>query len=330
MLLHPAYKLTIGDKIVDTTDEPQASTAVSIDVALDLAVPADSFTLVLGQVGGFQPQRDDDAKIELGFADDELTQVMVGKVLSVDEGLTTRRILGQGPMRLLLASSLAETFLNMSAGDIVQRLAQEVGLTVGRAEPGITFPAYVVDSRRSLYRHLCDLAELCGFDLYVNSDGELVFAPFQRGNAIHIFDYGKQILELEFEQRPPLAGQVQVWGESAGGDQGENSWAWLAKDFGNLKGVGGEAQPVLLLERSAVRTGEAARAAAEAAFTRLERQRLRGSLLSTGQPQVKLGDAVELRRLPQASFDGTYQVRSVRHRLDKTRGFTTRIGFRSI
>jgi phage protein D len=330
MLLHPAYKLTIGDKIVDTTDEPQASTAVSIDVALDLEAPADSFTLVLGQVGGFQPQRDDDAKIELGFADGELTQVIVGKVTSADNGLTTRRLTGHGPMRLLLGATLAEHFLNMNAGDVVQRLAQEAGLTVARAEPGILFPAYVVDSRRSLYRHLFDLAELCGFDLYVNSDGELVFAPFQSGNAIHVFDFGKQIIELEMEQRPPLAGQVQVWGESAGADQGENSWAWLTKDFESLRGAGGEAQPVLLLERSAIRTGDAARTAAEAAFTRLERQRLRGSLLSTGQPQVKLGDAIELRGLPEASFNGTYQVRSVRHRLDKVRGFTTRIGFRSI
>ena len=63
MLLHPAYKLTIGEKIVDTTDEPQASTLVSLSVVLDMDVPADGFTLVLGQVGGFQPQRGDDDRI---------------------------------------------------------------------------------------------------------------------------------------------------------------------------------------------------------------------------------------------------------------------------
>ncbi len=329
MLLKPAYKLTIGDKIVDTTDEPQASTVVALVVDLDLAAPADSFTLTLGQVGGFQPQRDDDAKIELGF-EDELTQVMLGKVVTADNGLTTRRVIGHGAARLLLAASATETFLSLTAGQIVERLAELAAVPVDRAEPGITFPAYVIDGRRNLYRHLHDLADLCGFDLYVNSDGKLVFAPFRSGNAIHIFEFGKQIIELQMEQRPPLAGQVQVFGESAGGGQGDNAWAWLTKDFSGLKGTGGEAQPILLLEQTVARTGEAAQAIAEAAFTRLERQRLRGTLFSTGQPKVKLGDAIELRGLPDATVNGTFQVRRVRHRIDKTRGFTTRIGFRSI
>ena len=329
MLLKPAYKLTIGDKIVDTTDEPQASTVVALVVDLDLAAPADSFTLTLGQVGGFQPRRDDDAKIELGF-EDELTQVMAGKVVTADNGLTTRRVIGHGAARLLLAVTATETFLSLTAGQIVERLAERAAVPVERAEPGITFPAYVIDGRRNLYRHLHDLADLCGFDLYINSAGKLVFAPFRSGNAIHIFEFGKQIIELEMEQRPPLAGQVQVFGESAGGGQGDNAWAWLTKDFSGLKGTGGDAQPVLLLEQAVARTGEAAQAVAEAAFTRLTRQRLRGTLLSTGQPKVKLGDAIELRGLPDTAANGTFQVRRVRHTIDKTRGFTTRIGFRSI
>ncbi|HOU40208.1 MAG TPA: hypothetical protein PK829_02965 [Promineifilum sp.] len=329
MLLKPAYKLTIGDKIVDTTDEPQASTVVALVVDLDLAAPADSFTLTLGQVGGFQPRRDDDAKIELGF-EDELTQVMAGKVVTADNGLTTRRVIGHGAARLLLAATATETFLSLTAGQIVERLAERAAVPVERAEPGITFPAYVIDGRRNLYRHLHDLADLCGFDLYINSAGKLVFAPFRSGNAIHIFEFGKQIIELEMEQRPPLAGQVQVFGESAGGGQGDNAWAWLTKDFSGLKGTGGDAQPVLLLEQAVARTGEAAQAVAEAAFTRLTRQRLRGTLLSTGQPKVKLGDAIELRGLPDTAANGTFQVRRVRHTIDKTRGFTTRIGFRSI
>jgi len=329
MLLKPAYKLTIGDKIVDTTDEPQASTVVALVVDLDLAAPADSFTLTLGQVGGFQPQRDDDAKIELGF-EDELTQVMAGKVVTADNGLTIRRVIGHGAARLLLAVTATETFLSLTAGQIVERLAERAAVPVERAEPGITFPAYVIDGRRNLYRHLHDLADLCGFDLYINSAGKLVFAPFRSGNAIHIFEFGKQIIELEMEQRPPLAGQVQVFGESAGGGQGDNAWAWLTKDFSGLKGTGGDAQPVLLLEQAVARTGEAAQAVAEAAFTRLTRQRLRGTLLSTGQPKVKLGDAIELRGLPDAAANGTFQVRRVRHAIDKTRGFTTRIGFHSI
>ena len=83
-MLIPAYKLTIGNRIVDTTDEPQASTVVDLTVALDMETPADSFTLVLGQVGGLKPERDDETIIELGYADNgELTQVMAGTVVVV-------------------------------------------------------------------------------------------------------------------------------------------------------------------------------------------------------------------------------------------------------
>ena len=330
MLLHPAYKLTIGEKIVDTTDEPQASTAVSLTVALDMDTPADSFTLLLGQVGGFQPQRDDDAKIELGFKDNDLTQVMVGQVISAQSGLTVRRVIGHSPAQKLLDSFTNQTYEAKTAGQIVNDLAQQAGVDVARVEDGITFPAYVIDGRNSFHHHMRQLADLCGFDLYVNADGELVFARFLSGNAIHIFDYAKQIVELEFLQTPPAAGEVQAWGESPGGAQADEAWAWLTKDFDGLKGTAGSGGPVQLLERPSLRTAEAAQAAADAAHTYLTRQTLRGTLFSTGQPKVKLGDAIQLRNLPNASLNDTYQVRSVTHRLDKTGGFTTRIGFRAI
>jgi phage protein D len=330
MLLHPAYKLTIGDKIVDTTDEPQASTAVSLTVTLDMDTPADSFTLLLGQVGGFQPRRDDEAKIELGFSDGELTQVMAGQVITTDSGLTRRRVIGHSPAQKLLESFTNQTYEAKTAGQIVSDLADQAGVSVARAEDGITFPAYVVDGRISFYHHMRALADLCGFDLYINADGELVFARFLNGNAIHIFDYAKQIVELELLQTPPAAAEVQTWGESPGSGQGDESWAWLTKDFDGYKGTGGSGSAVQLLERPALRTAEAALAAANAAHTDLTRRTLRGVLLSTGQPKVKLGDAVQLRNLPDSGFNGTYQVRSVTHHLDKSDGFTTRIGFRAI
>ena len=84
-MLRPAYKLTIGSKVVDTTAEPQASTAVGLTVALDMETPADSFTLVLGQVGGLKPAQGDEAKIELGYADNGgMTRVITGTVVTVE------------------------------------------------------------------------------------------------------------------------------------------------------------------------------------------------------------------------------------------------------
>src|SRR4029077_10634427 len=102
-MLTPAYKLTFSQKaggaggvlgaatsvasavgagggsgkVIDTTDEPKASTITDLTVTLDLDTPADCFPPVMGNVGRFKPNREEEAKIELGYADDgDLTQVM--------------------------------------------------------------------------------------------------------------------------------------------------------------------------------------------------------------------------------------------------------------
>lgn len=330
-MLKPAYKLTIGDRIVDTTDEPQASTMVDLTVALDMDAPADSFTLVLGQVGGFKPGREDEAKIELGYADNgSLTQVLAGTVVMVEPGLTTTRVVGYTAVQALLRTFVDKTYESKTAGQIVRDLASQAKVDVAAAEDGINFPAYVVDGRRSFYTHMYDLAELSGFDLYINSENKLVFEKFTRGKATHSLEYAKHILELDVQQTPALAGQVEAWGESPGGGGAQEAWAWLTKDFSGSKGSAGSDAPKLLLERPALRTGEAAATAAEAAQTAIQRRMLRGRLLAVGHPEVKLGDAIRLREVPDSTLNDTFQVRAVTHRITKRGGFTTTIEFRSI
>lgn len=331
MMLSPAYKLTIGDHIVDTTDEPQASTLVDLAVALDIDTPADSFTLVLGQVGGLAPAREDGAKIELGYADNGgLTQVMAGKVAAVEPGLTTKRVVGYSAAASLLRTFADQTYESKKAGEIVADLAEKAGVEVDVTDDGIDFPAYVIDGRRSVYHHMHDLADLCGFDLYVNSEDELVFERFANGNTVHTFEYAKHIIELEVLQTTPAAAAVEAWGESPAGGQSPEAWAWLTKDFSGSKGRSGSGEPKMLLERPALRTARAAGKAAEAAQIRIERRTVRGRLLVQGQPLVKLGDAIRLNEVPEESLNGTFQVRSVAHRITKSGGFTTTIGFQSL
>ncbi len=331
-MLTPAYKLTLGRKVVDTTDEPQASTVVDLTVSLDLDTPADGFTLVLGNVGSFRPAREDAAVIELGYADeDELTRVMTGTVASVEPNLTTTRIVGTSGAAPLLRTFVEETFESKTAGAIVRDLAERAGAEVARAEDGILFPAYVIDGRRSAFRHLLDLAVLSGFDLYLDDEGKLVFERFQAGRRMHVYDYGKHVVELDALRTAPRAARVEAWGESPASSRGDEAWGWLTTDFKSSRGeAGGGEGPLLLLERPALRTREAARAAARAAHTVIARRALRGRLVSTGRPAVKLGDAIRLRGVPDDSLNASFQVRSVTHRITKASGFTTTVGFRAI
>lgn len=330
-MLTPAYKLTLGQKLVDTTDEPQASTVVDLNVTLDMETPADSLILVLGQVGSFRPARDDEAKIELGYADNGgLTQVMAGTVVTAEPGLTTMRVTGHSAAGTLLRTFVDQTYEAEKAGEIVRELAGQAGVNVAAAEDGIMFPAYVIDGRRSAYHHMRELAHLCGFDLYLNADGELVFEKFVGGKAVHVLEYARHILALDVQQTAPRAGKVEAWGESPTGSQGEDAWAWLARDFSGSKGTAGADDPLLLLERPALRTADAARIAADAALTAIQRRTLRGRLLTIGRPEVKLGDAIQLRGMADGTLNANFQVRSVMHRITKVDGFTTAIGFRAV
>ncbi len=331
MVLTPAYKLTLGRKVIDTTDEPKASTVVDLTVKLDMDTPADSFTLVLGNVGRFRPAREDEAKIELGYADNGgFTQVMVGIVETVEPTLTTTRIVGHSATAKLLRTFVDQTYEGKTAGAIVRDLADRAGVDVAAAEDGITFPAYVIDGRLNVYRHMRDLADVCGFDLYINADGALVFEKFIGGKAVHVFDHAKHILALDARQSPPRADRVEAWGESPTGSQGADAWPWLTKDFGESKGTAGEGTPLLLLERPALRTADAAQTAAAAALTTIGRRTIRGRLVVLGRPQVKLGDAVRLRDVPEDVLNATFQVRGVIHRLTKRGGFITAIDFRGL
>ena len=331
-MLMPAYKLTIGKQTVDSAKEPQTSTLVELIVSLDLERSADSATIVLGQVGGqLRPALRDKATIELGYADGGgLTQVIAAEVVSVEPNLNTERIVGFTAAETLLRSYINETFEDRTAGAIVRDLAGRVKVSVASAEDGISFPFYVIDGRRSFFRHMRDLADLSGFDLYFNNQGRLVFEKFVKPKALHVFEHAKDVLELRVTRSIPITATVQAWGESPADRKGAGASAWLTKNFVGSKGVAGSGKPVLVLERPALRTRIAANTAALAYETRIQRSTAQGRLVSVGRPEVKLGDAVQLRGMADASLNKTFQVRALTHRLTKRGGFTTEIGFREV
>ncbi|GAA1733623.1 hypothetical protein GCM10009809_31250 [Isoptericola hypogeus] len=335
-MLRPAYRITIGDHVVDTTAEPRASTAVELHVRLDLDTPVDSVTLVQGQVGGLRAEPGDDVAVELGYADGDagLVRVLTGAVVAVEPGLRTERVVGHSTADALTRTSVDKTFEDGSAGDVVRALAAEAGLDVERVSDGPQLPAYVVDSRRSAARHVRELARLAGFDTYVTPDGGLVFEAPAGTRTAHVLTYGEHVLGAEQCRERPRAATVLTYGESPGASKGDESWAWLTKDFETYRGSAGSGTPVLLVEQAALRTAAAAGTAARAIADVLTASAVGVRVRLQGRPQVRLGDLVELERFPERAgvdrLDGTYQVRAVEHRLTKTDGFLTDVTARSM
>ncbi len=336
MMLRPAYRLTIGDHVVDTTAAPRASTVVDLRVVLDLDTPADAVTVVQGQVGGLRAAPGDEIAVELGYADDDTgtVRVLTGVVVAVEPEVRTTRITGHSRADALLRGRLDRTFEDTTAGDVVRALAGEVGLEVARVEDGPSLHAYVVDGRRDLARHVRDLAALAGFDTYLTPAGALVFEALTGSRTVHVLRYAEHVLAAGLAEARPVAGTVLAFGESPGASRGDESWAWLTADFTPYRGSAGTDQPTLLLERPVLRTAASAATAARAAAEAFAARAVRGRVVVQGRPQLALGDLVRLEGFPSTAgmdrLDGNYQVRSVRHRITKEEGFVSEVGFRSL
>lgn len=348
MLIKPAYKLKFAapsggggllggivgggsTSTIDTTADAQASTLVSLALSLDMSLPADSCTLVLGHIGSFAPTFQGEITIELGdAADSALTQVMKGTIVDLTQGIRSWRVIGHSMAWSLLRTYADETFESKSAGDIVKDLAGRANVTVAKADSGITFPAYVIDGRRSVYHHMYDIAELCGFDLYVNSSGELVFAEFKRGNTEHTLHYGENVLDIQVESIAPPFAEIEVWGESPGGSKSREDWSWLTKDFTARRSSSGSGTPKLLFEDSALRDRASTMTTAKAIERQYQRRGIRGKVLIAGYPQAKLGDTIKLQDFADSALNTNFQIRAVKHMISKQVGFVTEITFHKV
>jgi hypothetical protein len=337
-LLIPAYRITLAasaggaGSVIDTTSEPRGSTLVSLVTRADMTAAAGSATLVLGHAAGIAPAVGDAVTIDLGYlGGDSLVTVLTGTVVQVAHGLgsTVAEVEDAGYALARLPGN-GRTYEQPTAGTLARELASLADVTTGAVDDGTSFPAYVIDGRRSAARHLRDLAALCGFDTYLDPSNRLVFHRWAAAGATtHIYDYGKHLLELDMRQADPAAGAVTAWGESPGLGRGSTAWAWLTKDFSGSTGSAGHGSPAALLEMPVLRTADAAQTAAAAYAAEAARDALTGWLRGLGRAELALGDAVALRGLPDPALNGTYQVRGVEHRLGKAAGFTTTVSFRS-
>jgi phage protein D len=324
----PAYRLNLGSTRIDSIAEPMRSTVVSLDVSLDLDAPIDQAVIRLGRVDGPRPDVGDDIMLELGYADDSMVRVFSGTVADIRGDITTIGVAGLSPMANLVSLQVAQTFRNKTAGEIVRELAGQADVPVDTVEDGVSFLAYVAESDRNAYQHIRALAENSGLHVYITPEGALAFRRLDGALTVHLFEYGKHIIDLTVRATPLAASEVRVFGESPADAAGDAAFAWLTKSFD--PGTAGSGDTTLLIEDPSLRTRAAANTAAEAAARRLRQRTIVGRLRGLGHPQVKLGDGIRITGAPDDRMNATFQVRSLHHRLTKRQGFTTEITFWSL
>jgi len=321
-MLHPTYKLQIAS---DTLEPSTSDDVVSIYVNLSMDIPADIFEAILRMSDkSLKFKQDDDISISLGY-NQQIIEVFKGKIDTVKPEVSKLRVTGLNSIWKLINQRMNRLYEKQSAGKIVSDLAKASGVATGEIMDGISFPSYAVDDNKSSYEHIRELAKRCGFDVYVTSDNKLTFKKYSREN-VHTFEYRKNIISVDGYYYKSEFGSVKVFGESPSSTKGSDTWHWLTKK--EVEGMAGSG-PALLITDPVLRDKDTAEKVAKAKLNILNRNLLL-TIETVGKSEVKLGDTLEIKSMPDSNLNGDFQVRNVEHIFNKSEGFKTIIGCRSV
>jgi hypothetical protein len=328
----------IGSITASTTPQREARQLLSLLGELAMGGVGGRCVVEIADPSLSPPALGDSVQVSLGTGNGT-TPVFTGEVREVARTATALRITALDGLATLATFELETVYENKSAGAIVKDVLGQAGVTAGTVEDGPTLATWVMHKGPRALRHLQRLAELCGADLFSDGEGKVCFTtPSTQGDS-HTFKYGGELLALHLEDAPPAFDSFSVWGEGAASSQGAGKEHWLIKDLSSVNGKaavgsGGSVTPgqegdrPQLVVDGALRSGEAAKAVAEARAAAVAARAVRGSLQVLGAPEVKPGDAVTVEDLPgSGAAPGPLRVRRVRHRLDSRVGFVTRVDF---
>lgn len=278
------------------------------------------------QVRGHDIKPGDQLTIEL-TAGDRTGKVATADVRSIGASLGQTRIEGATGKQKLANTRLNQVYENQTLKQIVSDLASQAGVAAGDLDTGSSYSCLVVHESRNLLNQIGELARRDGLDVYFDQENKLTLKKFNKLSADHTFFYGIDVLDLQMRTHQPVSDHLVVYGESPSSNQGKDTWHWLAKDLSPFRGEVGKGLNTLTIADGALRTKDAAANLATSKFGAIKDHSTRGKLKILGNPQVRLGDAIEIKQAPKPELNGLFKVVSVRHVLNKYAGYLTFIDF---
>jgi hypothetical protein len=311
------YKVTIGTTTYTVDD---SSLVLNLRVSSSLNIPVNLCQISLSLADSLAPSLDESITVKLG-SNSQLSQVFQGKISQIKWQVDQVNIEAMSSFSSLTKAKFNLLYEKSFAGDIVKNIAQNrLGLEVKQVDNGIKFPVYVIGNQQTVYENLQILAHKCGFDLYANIEDQLVFAPYKTSKK-HKFEYGINLLAWEQMEENPLQ-------SPASQGQGEKAVSWLTKK--EVKGTDGKKSPeTLQIGDSTARTQDIANKIAKAYLKKYQKKQ-KGVIKVVGEPEAKLGDGVEIAKMPISSLNGTFKITGVEHYLSRKKGFYTTIHWEEI
>lgn len=336
------FEATIGDLIASTDARAANVSLRALQTSLGMGLLGRA-VLDLSPFGVAAPAIGDPVAIELD-AGDGATLVFTGEVGAVLPSTLGMRIIADSPLSRLARLDVEAAYEGQSLGAIVAELLDKAGLEAGEIGDGPTFPSYVLRRGPRAWRHILNLASLCGLDLWCDPEGKVQLQPPSDPEVTRTFTWGADLLELELKSSAIYPDGVEIWGEGSASSKGEEKGHWLAVDLASVSGTAAvedkdgtltakpDAKGVTssLLRSGALRTGESVKASATAIAKLRAARPVTGFVLAPGAIDVAPGDWIDFEDIPDDHALVTFvtnplRVRAVHHQLDATSGLRTRL-----
>lgn len=312
-LLKPFAQLTVDGFQVSI------SPLRAVRVQRRLSGSADELRFAMALDAGLDVQPGAQVSLDLGW-DGSGERVFAGTIQTLEYTLYEVHATAFGAQKDLIHTRIDETFIDQSAGEVVQALASKAGVTLATVDPGIRLVKYHADGSATVFEHMHELARLCGVDVFTDQAGQVNFTKRQAFTPDYTLQYGVNLLEARIRHGKPAVDAVEVVPESAAGREGDEAGSWLvkaARDLAATEGEGGVRRFSIAL----CTTRETAETAAKAYQRDLKRRAVQGRVVIMGQAAACPGQIVELLNMPDGVSDGCYEIGGVEHALDAIRGF---------
>ncbi|HEY0735989.1 MAG TPA: hypothetical protein VGD69_13835 [Herpetosiphonaceae bacterium] len=298
-------------------------------------IAADSAEVLLVERG--EVALGDALDLQLGH-DGESERVFTGNVVALRPSITGVSIWALGTAVALLNTRIASFYENQTIGAIVRDLVGQAGLSTGTIDEGPLLPRFTVDGRQSVYAHLRELAQRIGCELYSDRNGKMVFRALGSlgglGGAVGAvgglpggsgvgYTFGQHLLAAGADVRPVAWGTIDVGGESPVSGQGTSTAHWLTTNDTDYRGSAGTDAPKRLILDPAARTKDLADTFAKGRLVVAGRRAHQIEVAVLGQPQVDLGDTIDVAGLADALINKSGYVCFIRHHFDAQRGFVS-------
>ena len=304
-LRRPTATVTIDGRALTA---PEAA-LVQLRVELGLGSAHDRCVLRLQPLSPFaNVSTGAEVAVAVGYGDDPL-DVFTGTVLSVERSATGIAIEAIAASYALSLTRVAQAYVGQTAADVANDLLSQAGVTVGEVEAPLALAAFHVDERRPAWSHLQRLARLAGAEIASAADGAVSLRPPKSGAAEHTLRHGAELLAWSRLACADGSPACEVVPFGAASEEGAAKWHLL------LKEPDGGAPSAPTVVPGAIRDRDAAKAHAEALTAAVARRTLAGTVLATGDAEIRPGAIVELSGLPTGG-DGDARVLAVVHHLD--------------